>query len=361
MKKVLFYTDTPNIGGAEKHMLLLAKYLSKKGVQVSLAYGKYSKLSRMHHEFEKYCQNIYVLNALHKHDPRHYLELRKVLSADSFDLVHLHLWNPGSCRYAFFAAESAHVPIITTEHDPFELSGMKKLIKKICLKKTRCTIAVSMDNSRQLDELYNFAGGSLKVVHNGIEIDSYLDNHDKAELPVEKGDTVLTCIAELHHRKGHRYLLEAFKKLQTHMPRLQLMLVGRGPAEAELKEQAAMIPNIHFLGWRDDIPQILRVSDLLILPSLREAFGLSVIEAMASSVLAIATNNGGTADIIQDGKTGYLVPPASADALVDKIIIALKNPDQKKDIEKTALESVKKNFTAEIMADKTLAVYEKIW
>lgn len=360
MKHVLFYTDTPNLGGAEKHMLLLAKYLSQMGVGVSLAYGRYSKISKLHDEFTKVCQNIFVLSTLHKHDPRHYSQLKKILAKHKFDLLHIHLWNPGSCRYAFFAASDSKLPIITTEHDPFELTGMKRLIKKTCLAKTSRTIVISLDNFRLLDEYYEYPKKQLDLVHNGIEIDRFLDNHDKAVLPVTKGAQVITCIAEMHHRKGHRYLLEAFKRIQTHMPRLHLILVGSGPAERELRDQYSQVPNIHFLGWRDDIPQILRASDILVLPSLKEAFGQVILEAMASGVIAVATNNGGTPDIIKDGVTGYLVPPANSGAIADRIATILTNPDQKRDIEKAALHSVKENFSAEIMAKKTLAVYNKL-
>ncbi len=361
MKHILFYTDTPNLGGAEKHMLLLAKYLSQQGVAVSLAYGRYSKISKLHDEFAKYCKQIFVLSTLHKHDPRHYSQLKRIFSKHRFDLIHLHLWNPGSCRYAFFAASSSKLPIITTEHDPFELSGIKKLIKKSCLSKTERTITISKDNFRLLDEYYEVPKNRLELVHNGIEIDRYLDNHDKADLPVQKGGPVITCIAELHHRKGHRYLLEAFRKLQTHMPMLHLVLVGTGPADRELRDQYSQIPNVHFLGWREDIPQILKASDILVLPSLKEAFGQVILEAMASGVITVATNNGGIVDIIKDGATGYLIPPANSQSIVDKITIILKNPDQQKDIERAALASVKTNFTAEKMADKTLAVYQKVW
>ncbi|MFH0837798.1 MAG: glycosyltransferase family 4 protein [Patescibacteria group bacterium] len=361
MQHILFYTDTPNLGGAEKHMLLLAKYLNQKGVGVSLAYGRYSKIHKIHEEFARYCKQIFVLSTLHKHDPRHYSQLKKILSQNKFDLIHLHLWNPGSCRYAFFAASASKVPIITTEHDPFELTGIKRLVKKSCLAKTARTIVISMDNFRLLDEFYRYPEKRLELVHNGIEIDRFLDNHDKAELPVPKGTQIITCVAELHHRKGHRYLLEAFKRLQTHVPRLHLVLVGSGPADRELRDQYSQIPNIHFLGWRDDIPQILKASDILVLPSLKEAFGQVILEAMASGVITIATNNGGIPDIIKDGVTGYLVPPASSGAIADRVATILTNPDQKRDIEKAALASVKTNFTAQKMADKTLAVYQKVW
>lgn len=361
MKHVLFYTDTPNLGGAEKHMLLLAKHLSQKGVAVSLAYGRYSKIAKLHSEFTKYCKQIFVLDTFHKHDPRHYSELKKIFAGFKFDLIHLHLWNPGSCRYAFFAAASVGLPIVTTEHDPFELTGIKRLLKKKCLLKTARTITVSKDSFRLLGEFYGMSEKRLELVHNGIEIDKFLDNRVKAILPVQHGAPVITCIGELHHRKGHRYLIEAFKKLQTHMPQIGLMLVGKGPAEQELKDQYSQIPNVHFLGWREDTPQILRASDIFVLPSLKEAFGQVILEAMASGVVVVATNNGGVVDIIQDGVTGYLVPPASSEAIADRIALILKNPDQKKDIEKAALHTVKINFTAEKMAQKTLAVYEKVW
>ncbi len=360
MKHILFYTDTPNLGGAEKHMLLLAKHLSKKGIAVSLAYGKYSKVARLHDEFVKYCEEIYVLNTLHKHDPRHYSELKEVLSKNKFDLIHIHVWNPASGRYAFFAAYSKAVPIVATEHDPFELSGPKKWIKNACLEKADHIITVSQDNFRLLGEFYGVPPKRLKIVKNGIELDSFLDNHDKADLPVDNGP-VITCIAELHHRKGHRYLLEAFRKLQAHLPQLNLILVGAGPAEHELKERFGQIPNVHFLGWRDDIPQILRASDILILPSLKEAFGQVILEAMASGVVAIGTNNGGIPDIIKDGVTGYLIPPASSQAIFERVTTILKNPHQMEDVKRAALASVKKDYTAEKMAEGTLAVYEEVW
>lgn len=341
-------------------MELLAKHLKSLGCRVSLACGAYSVLGGKKDELKKVYEHVYTLPTIHKHDPRHYLALKKLLKNGGFDLIHIHLWNPGSCRYAFFAAKSVGIPIVTTEHDPFELTGIKGIIKRKCLKKTDQIIAISMDNFRHLSELGEDVRNRLNLIHNGIELDRYLDNMDKASLPVQKGDLVITCIAELHERKGHRYLIEAFKKLQAEMPTLHLMLVGTGPDEAELKYRYKDIPNLHFLGWRNDIPQILRASDIFVLPSLREAFGLVLLEAMASGVIVVATDNGGTVDIIEHGKTGYLVPPANSDRLADAIRTILRNPDQKRDIEQAALERVKSEFSAEEMARKTVEVYKKI-
>lgn len=360
--KILFYTDTPNIGGAEKQMLLLVKHLDQKGYQVSLAYGKYSKIAKMHDDFAKYCKSIHILPAVHKHDPRHYLSLKKVLRSGDYDLIHIHLWNPGSCRYAFFAANHLNIPIITTEHDPFELTGLKRQIKNNCLKKTSQTITISNDNYRLLGEHYKVSDNRLNLVHNGIEMDRFLDIKKCTNLPVQDDEIVITCIAELHPRKGHKFLLRAFKKLQeeTSHVKFALVLVGEGPAEKELKDECLNQKNIHFLGWRNDIPQILKASDIFVLPSLKEAFGLVILEAIASEVPVIATDTGGVPDIIKNGKTGYLVPPSNSEKITEAIHLILQNSNQKRSIITSAIENVKQNFTAEQMTRNTIKVYNKI-
>ncbi|MFH1012728.1 MAG: glycosyltransferase family 4 protein [Candidatus Peregrinibacteria bacterium] len=359
MKRVFFYTDTPHVGGAEKQMLLLAKHLSKRGIRVNLAYGKYSRIRDMRDEFARVCEKVFELNALHKHDPRHYFELKRLLRNEKPDLVHLHLWNPGACRWAFFAATREKAPVVTTEHDPFELKGLKRAVKKMCLKRTAHTIAVSETGRRDLQEWYGIPDEKVSVVHNGIELERFLECREKAPLPVQPGDIVITCVAELHERKGHRYLLEAFSRLQKNTPTLRLMLVGLGPLQRELEARYGNNDHIHFLGWRDDVAEILRASDIFVLPSLKEAFGLSVIEAMASGVAVIATASGGVPEIIENGKSGILVPPASSEKLAEAISALLHHPDQKRAIEAMAKERAK-IFTAERMAEGTAQVYETI-
>jgi len=358
MRNILFYTDTPNYGGAEKQMVLLAKHLQLLGCNISLAYGGYSLIKKYVNDLKVY-NETFPLQTIHKHDLRHYTELKKLLKKNQFDLVHIHLWNPGSCRYAFWAAKHAKIPIIVTEHDPFELSGIKRIIKRSCIAKTDQIIAISMDNYKQLVQSDENIKNRLNLIHNGIEVDRFLDKVDKASLPIQKGDLVITCIAELHERKGQKYLIDAFKMLQAEIPSLHLVLVGTGPNESVLKQRYEGVTNLHFLGWRNDIPQILKASDIFVLSSLREAFGLVILEAMASRVAVIATNNGGAVDIIEDGKTGYLVPPANADKLANAIRTLLRNPNQKRDMEEAAFARVRDEFSAEKMAHETLKVYAR--
>jgi len=360
MKRILFYTDTPNYGGAERQMELLAKHLKPLGFEVSLAYGMYSKLDEKKDEMRAAYAKTYLLPVLHKHDPRHYHYLRDLLREEKFDLLHLHLWNPGACRYAFWAGHHAKTPIVTTEHDPFELSGLKKLIQRHCLRKTDRIIAISSDNFGQLSELVENPKDRVFQIHNGIELGPYLDNHDKASLQIETGAIVITCVAEMHPRKGHKFLIEAFQRLQKEYPMLHLVLVGTGPIEQDLKARYRANPNLHFLGWRKDIPQILRSTDVFVLPSLREAFGLSIVEAMASGVPVIATDTGGARDIIENGKSGLLAPPGDSESLRNALKTLIDNPGQRNDMAKNGLERVKSLFTAERMARETAELYENL-
>jgi glycosyltransferase involved in cell wall biosynthesis len=359
LKKILFYTDTPNKGGAEKQMLLLAKHLTAMGHAVSLAYGQYSRIKDMHEDFAKWCESIFVLKTLHKHDPRHYFALRKILKKYDFDLLHIHLWNPASGRYGFFAASHMGIPIVTTEHDPFELSGLRRMIKHRCLAKTTMSIVISKDNFEHMLDNYGLNDTQLHLVYNGIEPERFLEHKKQADLPTGPGDIVITCVAELHPRKGHKYLLRAFTRLQKTIPRLQLLLVGNGLLKKELTERYGDNPGIHFLGWRNDIPAILKASDIFVLPSLKEAFGLVILEAMASGLPVIATRSGGIPDIIEEDKSGYLIAPGSSEVIENAIKTVLLNPDQKQDVAKEALKRIM-FFTAAKMAQETVCVYARI-
>ncbi len=359
MKKVLFYTDTPNIGGAEKHMLLLAKHLKKLKIDVFLAYGSYSKINQMKNEFDKICKKVFILKTKNKHDPRHYFQLNKLLKEEEFDLIHIHLWNPGAGRYAFFASSKNKVPIVSTEHDPFELTGIKKWIKQICLKKTKKMILISQANISLLENYYKVPRQKTRHIANGIELDEFTKKGEKAILPnVQK--TVISCIAELHPRKGHKMLFEAYRKLGERKEDISLILIGAGPSENELKKIAKPFKNISFLGWRNDIPAILKASDIFILPSPNEAFGQVIIEAMASDVPVIGINNGGPKEIVDDGKTGYLIKNKDSQEMALKITELMDNPEKRKAIIKQAKEKVTKMYSVERMAKETIFTYNEV-
>ena len=152
-KTVLFYTDTPYAGGAENQMYLLAKFLDKEKYEVKLICSDFKSLGDWAARFEADGIEVVKLNVFHKHDPRHYVQLKEYIKREPCDLMHIHVWNPASCRYAFMAANKYNIPLVVTEHDPFELPKFKKYIKNKLMKRVQKIVTVSHSNEKLMQKL----------------------------------------------------------------------------------------------------------------------------------------------------------------------------------------------------------------
>jgi len=373
MKKIFFYTDTPIAGGAEKHMLLLAKKLDREKYQVTLICSKYKQLNEWCEKFRSVGIPVIRLNVSHKHDPRHFFQLKKILKEQKPDLLHLHLWNPGSCRYAFMAANPKKIKIIATEHDPFPISGLKKNFKKNCIKKTAYTIAVSDANRGMLLKLYPLLKDKITTIHNGIDLESFgrdlfhFSSQERCRIrqklfQAHGNEFVILCIAALHPRKGLKFLIEAFAFVNEKIPASRLVIVGEGPQKKDLEKfikKLGIVNDVVLSGYQESIPKILKSSDLFVLPSIKEAFGLVLLEAMEAQLPIIATSVGGIPEIVQNHKSGELVEPGNAEKLGEKMIELIQNKPVR---EKRAFlgHHRVKDFDATIMAKKTEALYDKV-
>lgn len=373
MNNILFYTDTPFTGGAEKHIHLLAKNLVRDGYHVRVVCSKSEKLDSWCKEMKNDGIGIIRLNVSHKHDPRHYFQLQKILKKEGADLLHLHLWNPGACRYAFWAGAKNGAHIVTTEHDPFPLKGLKKNFKKKTLNKTVHTITVSEANYRQMLNWYPELKSSMSVIHNGIDLEVFekeLMHFTTQENQKIRGqifgaelyDKVILTIAALHPRKGLKFLLKAMREIIEQKNSTKLVIIGEGPEKKDLMklaEKLKIAKNVKFLGHQENIPKILKSSDLFVLPSVKEAFGLVLLEAMAAQVPIVATNVGGIPEIVEDKKDGLLVEPRDAEALAKAILTLLNNKALREKMAFLGHHKVKQ-FDIRNMVEKTKKVYDKV-
>jgi N-acetyl-alpha-D-glucosaminyl L-malate synthase BshA len=372
--KILFYTDTPLVGGAEKHMKDLARGLKQKGHDIAIACSNYKSLDLWCEAMKREGIKVFRLNVLHKHDPRHFLGLRKILKQERPDLVHVHVWNPASCRYAFWAARSLpKLKIVATEHDPFVLKGVKNWLKEKTLNSIDHLIAVSEANHHALLNLYPQLKDKISTIHNSIDLEDFNKNlnafsdRKRAEIRehlfhAQPNDFVIMTVATLHSRKGLQYLIQAFRQIAQKNAFAKLVLVGEGPQRRELERQIHqqhLDEKVFLLGQQKNIPQLLKSSDLFVLPSIKEAFGLVLLEAMAAGLPVIATRVGGIPEIIEDQKNGLLVESKSSDALVEAIFKLMKSKDLRQKLVMTGLKRVK-IFALEKMITQTENVYSKL-
>ncbi|MBD3330062.1 glycosyltransferase [Candidatus Peregrinibacteria bacterium] len=374
MKKILFYTDTPMIGGAEHQIYLLAKFLDKEKFEIILVCSNYKSLNKWCEKFEKEGVDVKRLKVKHKHDPAHYSGLKRVLKKENPDIVHLHIWNPASCRYAFYAASSLGIPIVTTEHDPFKLGLIKDLIKKRSLKKTSKIITVSKQNKELLSELYPKYKDQIKVIHNGIDITWWrsqilrFSSDEKGRIKknifyANEDSLIITCVAELHERKGQKFLLKSMPRLTEDFPNIKLVLIGEGGDRKNLEnlvQKLNLKRHVAIIGRQKKIPKLLKSSDIFVLPSKREAFGLVNLEAMITPLPVIASKVGGIPEIIEDGKNGILVEAKSAENIEKALRDLIVNKDKRASLAENGQKTVEENFCAEKMAQKYENIYLEI-
>lgn len=365
MQKVLFYTDTPLIGGAENQMLLLAKFLPKDKYETTVACSSYQALNPWCQKLMELGVNMQRLKVFHKHDPRHFLYLKKMLP--SFDLMHIHVWNPASCRYALLAGSK--IPVVITEHDPFALHGLKGWLKNKLLKNVKRIITASQAAKKMVIQQEASLEEKTTVVPNGINIDEWKKETEldartefrRKNFGITGNEKIILCVAELHERKGQKYLISAIQKVLTEFPSVKLALAGDGPKRRYYEKSARPLADkVLFLGRRKDIAKLMAAADLFVLPSVREAFGLVILEAAIAGLPIIATNVGGIPEIIENEKTGLIVEPQNSEVLAKAILDLLQNPLKANTLAKQAISKVEKNFSAKTMAEKTAEVYDNV-
>ena len=182
----------------------------------------------------------------------------------------------------------------------------------------------------------------------------------REELRIPPDAPVFGTAAVFRWKKGHRYLLEATQEILHSFPEARLLLVGDGPQEKNLLgtvEELGIRSSVIMPGYRDDMPRVLKSMDVFVFPTLEEAFPNAVMEAMAMRKPVVATHVGGVPDIVQEGQTGYLVPPKDTRAITEKVLALLKDKKLREEMGSRGREFVEANCSQQLMVQKLERLY----
>jgi glycosyltransferase involved in cell wall biosynthesis len=186
----------------------------------------------------------------------------------------------------------------------------------------------------------------------------------RAELGVSAAAPLVGVVGRLVEDKGHADLLRAAVTILKARPETRFVLVGTGSLEHELKTLAdslGVAGAVHFLGFRDDMPEITAALTVSVLPSIDcDASSAVLKEALACGVPAVATSIGGAAEILEDGETGLVVPPGDPARLAQAILAILSDPARAREMGRRGSLDVAARFTPERLADETLRTYETL-
>ncbi|MEA5593446.1 glycosyltransferase family 4 protein [Rivularia sp. UHCC 0363] len=302
------------------------------------------------------------------------VKMAQLIKKEEVSLVHAHAPFAGSIISAL-AGKLAGVPVIIHAHlqDALSSNSLIRSYQNMMNYWTsrKCCNAMIAVSYQVKDALITEGFDSRKfyVVHNGTLVNNReIDSNIRNELNIPEDIPVVIHIGRLCKSKGQHLLLQAAANLQQLGQEAVYLIVGKDLEQngayldylKDMAQELGINNSVHFLGHRSDIPQLLALSDLLVLPSYTEGLPLVILEAMAAGLPVIATPVGGIPEVVIHQETGLLVPVGDVQALVNAMLKLLQNPDLRNEMGNKGSEMVRKDFSVEKMCDEVFDIYEKV-
>ena len=343
MNKAKFEILVCSIGNREDEIEeMICKDLEEKGVKTSLL-GKPPRKRR--------------LRAIWK--------LHQYLQENHVTIVHTHCPSPDF--YGKLAALLSGTPLVfstihsVNEYSPFNEGILKHLTTKY--------VAISEIVKQYAVSELKIPSAQIEVIHNAIDTQRFaltaIDKKAKLqELGIPNKRKIVTTVGNILVSKGQVYLIEAAKEVVKDFPDTHFLIVGDTLREPELatclKEKVGakkMQDKISFTGERTDIPEILSITDVFVLPSLWEGLPVALLEAMAAGIPVIATSVGGNQEVVADNVSGLLIPPKDPQILAQRIKELLGNPENAERMGAKGQRIIQDFFSIDRMARK----YEQLY
>jgi glycosyltransferase involved in cell wall biosynthesis len=365
--RIMEMIDKPSLGGGQTALLLLAENLDRSRFEVAISSGGDGPLA----DQARQKGITYIPISLGKRLSLGPLkEIAAVLREHKIDILHTHGGIAG--LYGRSAARRARTPaVVHTLHgihylhyrNPF-LRRLYVLLERRWSRSTDRLILVCQSDFRQARKHRLASEEKMIVILNGTDVRMDVAADDiarlRGELAWPSGRPVVGTVARLHRQKGVVSLLRAAPKILSAYPEARIAVVGDGPKGGSLRREAQRLnleDRFLFLGERKDAALVLSLFDIFVLPSLWEGLPFVLVEAAALGKPIVATAVDGVPEMLEDGKTGLLVPPNDASALAGAVIRLLGDRDEARRLGETARRLVPPRFPLRRMIDQTQNLY----
>ena len=350
--------------GAEQLLLDIVRHADRDRVCLSVCL--ISELGPLVGEFEALGIPVAFLPKKSRTDFSIIFRLASFWRKNRVDLVHTHLFTAD--LWGRMAGLLSPVFIVSTSHttrDP-NIGRLGRLLDKVLDRRNDAVICVSEAVRRYRVEEAGFDPKKLHLIENGIDLDRFQKTAPREEmerrLGLPPGRRWAVIVGRLVPLKGHRFLIEALSLLAKDFPDLGLLIAGAGEEEAALRaetEALGLSDRVVFLGLRRDIPDLLGLSELLVLPSSREGLPIVLLEALAASLPVVVTPVGGIPEVVEDGKTGFFVTqePASIASALRRI---LESPESSRAMGANARRLIEERYDIRSVARRYENLYRSL-
>jgi len=353
--RVLHVAKVAGISGSENHLLLLLPALAERGFDVELVMLHEGEpgASELAERLETAGVPVDRVRIATAASPRAFARLLRIVRTKRPEILHTHLVHADF--HGLVAGRLARVPVlVSTKHgfNPFRDGRSFAAADRAIGRLADVHIAISRGLARYLAEREGFAVESFEIVHYGIE--------PGPAPPPLPGSPRLAVVGRLIPIKGHDSLLHAVAEARSAVPGLALEIAGGGELEAELRGTVARLgldDAVSFLGHVPEIGAVFERTEIVVVPSLGEGFGMVALEAMERGRPVIASAVGGLPELVDDGRTGLLVRPSDVSALATAIRELAGDPARAAAFGAAGRERALAEFSQARCTDRTVELY----
>ncbi|UCF79348.1 MAG: glycosyltransferase family 4 protein [Candidatus Eiseniibacteriota bacterium] len=367
----MYFSDAPYFGGAEKYLELLIAALDRDRFNPCVVVRADADLGGFKERLQAIGVRVFETVLGSPYHFRGYWDLLRIVNRWKPDILHINLAGTYDAQASLVApvARAAGCRLaVSTEH----LAMVEKLWKRHLAKRISTlfihrVISITRSNVRFLTEVHRVSPSRIEVIHNGVdlaELDDTRPSGVRSSVGLADSAFLFAVVGSLIERKGHRTLLDAFASLgATSGGPSALLVVGAGPEERRLRRrtrQLGLEGSVSFLGHREDVRNVMRDIDCLVVPSLMEGMPFVILEAMAASKPVIASRIYGIPEVVVEEETGLLVSPSQPLELCAAMRKIMDSRELARSMGEAGRDRVEKHFTSAAMADRVESVYESL-
>lgn len=320
MKKILYVTTVSST--INTFLIPHIKHLMDLGNEVQIASSLDQEINKELIEYGvKFNELAFSRNPISISNKKALKEIRDLYNKEKFDIVHVH--TPVASFVTRFALRNEKIKMIYTCHGFHFYKGAPLInwmiyypLERLAANWTDTLVTI---NSEDLNRAKGFNlrnGGEVQLMHGvGLDLSKYeISNFNKDEyrknLGLDKNDFIILVLSELNKNKNHMQVIKAMNLLKKDNLNIKVLFAGKGPLENELKNEVRKLgleENIVFLGFRNDVSELINMCDCLALFSKREGLGKCLLEGMYAGKPLLATNTRGPRELVEHGKNGFLI------------------------------------------------------
>jgi len=364
--RILQIINNLGSGGAEKLISEFVPVMRDRGVHVEVLLLQRNGSLYIDH-LERAGIKVTVLSESSLYSLKHIWSIRNYIRKGKFDVVHVHIFP--SLYFAGLASllGIGKSKLVFTEHSTHNNRRGKllyQLIDKFIYSRYQVVIGITNEVTEKVKEHLNLKNIQYTTIGNGIDLSAFCKPNTLAPSQLycnySKYDRIITMVGRFTEAKDQATLIRAIVKLPEYA---HLLLLGEGPLRGEMEELVNSLDlgnRVHFLGFRSDIPDVLRISDIGVLSSNWEGMPLSAIEIMAAGIPFVGSRVPGIKDLVElkDDGAGILFECGNSDELAEKLNLLLSDNEHYYSVA-SACKARSKEYSVESMVEGYLEVYKQ--